>query len=66
MKVKIEDTWYDAEKVPIMIHMNELDKQNIKEMPKGMTKYACFPDNSKLSENEMYEWMEVPKATTLK
>ena len=59
MKVKIGDTVYDGERVPVMVILSDADKMNIINMSPECTKYAAFPDGSLQSEIE--RWMaEVP------
>lgn len=54
MKVKIGDVIYDAEKEPIMIILNEQDKQNIKNMHYTANKYCCFPKSKTKEEIERF------------
>ena len=44
MKVKIGNKIYDAEKEPIMIIFDEVDKQNVINMAPEATKLICYPD----------------------
>ena len=39
MRVKIQDSWYDPEEVPIMIELTDEDKRNIRDMDEDCTKY---------------------------
>ena len=49
MKVKIGNKIYDSEIEPIMIILNNKDKENIKAMSSEATKYASFPKGYDLS-----------------
>ena len=55
MKVKIGDNIYDGSKVPVMVILTDKDKENIKNMPKDATKYACYPDPTQT--NYINRWM---------
>jgi len=44
MRVKIGDTIYDSNQQPIMIIMDDTDKQNISKMADDATKYCSYPD----------------------
>ena len=60
MKVKVGDTIYDAEDVPIMVILTEGDKKLIADMPEEATKYCSYPDDEHWLAND-YEniknWM---------
>jgi hypothetical protein len=49
MKVKILDRIYDCEEQPIMLVLDDFDKDYISHMG-DQTKYCRFPDGIKLSE----------------
>lgn len=55
MKVKINDTWYSSEN-SIMLVLSEEEKQTISNV--GGDRIALFPENSGLTVEEKYEWME--------
>ena len=55
MKVKVGDTVYDGELVPVMVILSDADKENIANMLPKCTKYAVFPDES--PEDEIERWM---------
>lgn len=54
MKVKIGDKIYDSNQEPIMIIMDEQDKQNISNMDFRSTKYCSFPDTWDLNTIEVF------------
>ncbi len=56
MKVKVGDTVYDGERVPVMVILSDADKRNIINMLPECTKYAVFPDGNPQSEIE--RWMD--------
>ena len=41
MKVQVNGVLYDAEETPIMLILNDSDKNNIKNMLPNATKYIC-------------------------
>lgn len=57
MKVKIGDTWYDANETAICVELNSQDKENIENMNADCDKYAVFPDAKNLTPDEMRAWM---------
>ena len=59
MKVKIGKTIYDSENEPIMLILNEKDKQNITNMHPSATRFCSYPNNMDRKEIETY--MDVPK-----
>ncbi|MEK6829502.1 MAG: hypothetical protein AABY15_05195 [Nanoarchaeota archaeon] len=50
MKVKIGDKIYDANEEPIMLILNDADKNNIANMHSDKYKYAAFPDEMDIEE----------------
>jgi hypothetical protein len=56
MKVKVGDTIYDGEHVPVMAILSDDDKRNIANMSPECTKYAAFPDGS--PQVEIERWMK--------
>ena len=46
MKVQVNGVLYDAEETPIMLILNDSDKNNIKNMLPNATKYICYPDDT--------------------
>lgn len=54
MKVKINNTWYSSDN-KIMLVLSEDEKELISN---GGDRIALFPENSDLSVQERYEWME--------
>jgi len=45
MKVKIGDKIYDTNQEPIMLMLNDVDKENISNMGESNTKYCAFPES---------------------
>lgn len=59
MRIKIKDTWYECEDdQPIMIVLDDHDKENIRNMSENDAKYALFTNNCPLTIDEKIEWME--------
>ena len=61
MKVKVGNKIYDGEKEPVMVILNEGEKKQISEMPKGLQKYCVYPDTKEWVENEyekIRKWMK--------
>ena len=56
MKVKVANDVYTPEDYPIMVILDDKDKENIAGMEKGVTKYACFSDKEKMNDEEKKEW----------
>jgi hypothetical protein len=50
MKVKIGDKVYDANKEPIMLILDEADKNNIANMHTDNYKYTAFPSEMNIDE----------------
>jgi hypothetical protein len=57
MKVKIGDKIYDSENEPLMVILNDTDKDNIKNMLPTATKYCSFPDTIPLE--SIKEFMKI-------
>lgn len=57
MKVKISDTIYDANEKPIMVILDENDKNIIKNMIPEATKYCEYPKG--MTEEEALKWMSI-------
>ncbi len=55
MKVKVGDKLYDAFDQPIMVILNAVDKENIKNMHKDATKYCGYPIGS--DSDKILKWM---------
>lgn len=55
MKVKIGNIIYDSSEQPIMIILEDYNKDHISNMPKEAHKYCEFPDN--ISEKDAREFM---------
>lgn len=59
MRVKVGDIWYQCTSdQPIMVELTPTDRENITNMHPDATKYAQFGDDSKLTQDEMREWMK--------
>lgn len=57
MKVKVANDVYGTNDYPIMVILDDKDKENIVNMGKN-TKYACFSDNEKMNKEEKEKWMD--------
>ncbi len=55
MKVRVKDEVYDSTDEPIMLYLDEIDKDNIFQMEKGEPLYARFPKGTDPAEAE--KWM---------
>ncbi len=55
MKVKIGDKIYDGRNEPVMVILSERDKDNIKSMDLGLTKYCSYPDGTNI---DIDKWMK--------
>ena len=44
MKIKIKDTVYDSSIEPVMIILDDTDKQNIRDMLPECFKYCSYPE----------------------
>ena len=58
MRVKIENTWYEAENTAICLELTEEDKNNIIGMSPEATKYACFPHSDPRDTQSRMDWMK--------
>lgn len=56
MRIKVGSTWYDGERVPIMVELTKKDKENIRDMPTQAKKYCQYPDS--FTPKEIKEWMK--------
>jgi hypothetical protein len=57
MIVKLGSKFYDSNNMPIMIILSDQDKKNISNMSEDAHKYCSFPDNEKLTDDEIRNWM---------
>lgn len=57
MRVKIGDKIYDSKKEPIMLILEEYNKNDIRNMHEDARKYCEFPDT--MSEDEIKEFMKI-------
>lgn len=56
MRIKVEDTWYDAENMPICVELTQADKENIANMAPEATRYSAFPEDFPI--DLMREWIK--------
>jgi len=56
MKVKVGNTIYDGEDLPVMVILTDQDKENIRNMLPECNKYCMYPDS--IDPVEIQEWME--------
>jgi len=57
MRVKVGDTWYDPNDIPIMLELTHKDRQNIFLMDNDATKYAVLPEE--MPDEEVKVFMEI-------
>lgn len=62
MRVKVGDTWYDAQDIPIKIELSEGEREQIKNLTetgtRGVYGYAIVPlEKLQWSEGQAREWM---------
>ena len=57
MKIKVGDKIYDGTDEPIMIILENQDKENIKNMPQDLTQYCIYP--SFMNIDEVSEFMGI-------
>ncbi len=62
MRVKVGETWFDWRDVPICVELSDDDKRNLSNMPAHCTRYALFPEDTTMTQDEMREWMGSPGA----
>lgn len=61
MKVKVGNKIYDGEKEPVMIIINDGEKQQIADMHPDCTKYCVYPAEEHWTKNDyknIKKWME--------
>lgn len=61
MKVKIGNKFYDANDEPIMIILNDKEKNDINSMASHIYKYCVYPDAEEWKENnyeKIRNWMK--------
>jgi hypothetical protein len=56
VKVKVNDTIYDANEVPIMLILSDQDKFNISHMDPKANRYAAYPRD--WSDKRASAWMD--------
>lgn len=62
MKVKIGNKIYNSNDEPIMLILEDEDKQNIANMIKSDTKYCVYPEEEKYTKNNgefIRNWMKL-------
>ncbi len=57
MIVKIGTTIYDSDKEPIMLILNDKDKENIKNMLPSANRFCSFPDG--MDKKKIFDWMDI-------
>lgn len=57
MKVKVGEKVYDAKATPVMVILSDLDKANIARMLPECDRYACFPEEAAMTQQDMLRWM---------
>jgi len=58
MRVKVNETWYNAQETPICVDFGEEDRKYIDSMVKGAAKYAAAPDEHFKSDDDFKSWMK--------
>ena len=61
MRVKVGDTWYSPNDIPIMLELSDQDKENISNMLPEAGCYSAYPDGIFSIEAEVLVWMEADK-----
>lgn len=56
MKVKVGNKIYDSNEEPIMIILDDVDKENISNMQKDKYKFISYPSNMKV--DEVKSWIK--------
>jgi len=56
MKVKVGNKIYDPNDEPVMVILEDTDKENISSMLPECKKYCAFPDS--MTAEEINEWMK--------
>lgn len=60
MKVKVGDKIYDGEQEPVMVILNDMEKDQIKNMSPKTHKFCVYPDTEEWNKNEYHKikkWM---------
>ncbi|HEY5563417.1 MAG TPA: hypothetical protein VIK72_16985 [Clostridiaceae bacterium] len=57
MKVKIGNTIYDSQEVPILVILDDQEIRHMQDMPSNTHLYCSFPDDSK--DEDITEFMNV-------
>ena len=64
MRVKIGDKIYDSKEEPIMVILEDYNKEDISNMAEDARKYCEFPDD--MSEDEAREFMKTDDFSVMK
>lgn len=57
MRVKVGETWYDSEMLPIMVQMTGQEREMFINMPKDATRFASAP-HGMMTAAEASAWMD--------
>ena len=60
MRVKVGKRIYSSDKLPIMLVLSDEEKKQIADMGDGASKYAVFPNDNAMTNDEAIEWMQLP------
>ncbi len=62
MKVKVGDKIFDSGEQPLMVILNQDERDQIRDMPPEGTKYCQYPDEEEWTKDhfkKIKKWMEV-------
>ena len=59
MKIAVGGKVLDGAVLPVAVILTDKDRENIRNMAKGATVYACFPDNTPVE--DMERWVDFLK-----
>jgi hypothetical protein len=57
MRVKVGEIEYSGIDTPIMVILDDVDKENIRNMTPEATMYCCYPEH--WTSEEIKEWMGI-------
>ena len=60
MRVKVGKRIYNSDKLPIMVVLSDEEKGLISGMAPVAHKFAVFPHDTAMTEDEAREWMKLP------
>jgi hypothetical protein len=63
MIVKIGETFFDSEDMPIMVVLSDKDKENIANMPPDLFRYCSFPEGTDTDLVKQFMQIEYPVKT---